>query len=271
MAETTDQSAASPESGEAGGGAAADIDKTAQSEGQTDSEIGPKELPAELEATRKELLRDYHKKTQALAEERKALEADLSRYKQDAESLYALSQQDWFRAAVSAEKNRRSGKATEISDEEFESIRSDKRAFQEFLGKREKSIVEGLESKFKADFESLSKSQQELLTSKEFDAAAKAYGQAFIDANEAGELDAYLEKDFDYETAFKLAMQDKGLVAKKAQAKESGSPKSGAVERTGMPAARGGLVVKAKNLDEAFDAAFEMARRGHKDYSIERS
>lgn len=267
---TEDQPTTEAEPGKAGGGEGAGIEPEAQPEGQAGSE-DTKELPKELEETRKQLLRDYHKKTQALAEERKTLESDSQRYRQDAEALYSLSQQEWFKNAVAAEKNRRNGRSLDISDEDFEAIKIDKRAFQDFLNKRDKSITEGLESKFKAEFESLSKEQQKFVTEKEFDIVAREYGQAFKDANEAGELEGYLKKDYDYETAFKLLMQDKGQVAKKASAKEPNSSKAGAVEKTGMPAVRGGPVAKAKNLDEALQAAFEMARKGQKDYKIERS
>lgn len=268
--ETGDQPKLNIEPGNAGGDGDKGIELEAQSEGHSDSEIGGKDLPKELEPTRRELMRDYHKKMQALADERKTIEADAGRYRQDAEALYSLSQQQWFKDAVAAEKNKRGGKA-EISDDDFEAIKSDKRAFQDFLNKRDKSLAEGLESKFKAEFENLTKEQQKFVTEKEFDGVVREYGQAFLDANEAGELEPYLEKDYDYETAFKLLMQDRGQVAKKASANGNGSEKTGITEKRGMPAPRGGPVAKAKNLNEALEAAFEMARRGQKDYKIERS
>ncbi len=224
-------------------------------------------LPKELEAKEKELMRAFHTKTQALAEKERTLAGEAEKYKQDATVLYDLTKQEWFKKAVELEKGRRSGAHQEMSDEDFESIRSDKKAFQNFLANRDKSIAESLKSEFKMEFEKLSKSQQELVTNKEFDTVANVYGDEFKQANDSDALDKYLDKGYDYETSFKLYMQDQGKVARKQDALPE-KRKSGAVEKSGMAQVRGGPVVKAKNLTEALDRAFDLARKGQKDYSF---
>lgn len=255
-----------------GGEETTDIEQSsdAQSDGQTDSKsediLHKKELPPELEATRKELLKSFHQKTQALS----AKEKEFERYASDAKMFYELGQEKWFKDAVAAEKARRAGATQEISDEEFETIRSNKKAFQDFLSRQNKAVAESLKSEFKGEFEKLSKNQKEILAEKEFDDVAGVYGQDFIEANDTNALDSYLDKGYSYEDSFKLYMQDQGKVAKKADSRPAPS-RSAVIEKRGAPSARGSAVVKAKNLDDALNRAFDLARKGQKDYRLEKA
>ena len=150
------------ESGNAGGGEGAGTGHQAP-ELETEKGLGV-EVPPELKEKEKELLRAFHSKTQALAERERTIGAEVEEYKRDAMALYDLAKQDWFKKAVETEKGRRTGKgsqAAEITEETFEALKSDKRAFQDFLAQRDKDIVDGLESRFRGEFEKLGKSQQQ--------------------------------------------------------------------------------------------------------------
>ena len=60
------------------------------------AQLGPDNLAPELEAQKKELLRDYHEKMQAIATEKKQLGGDLYKYKQHSGMLEKLMTQDLF-------------------------------------------------------------------------------------------------------------------------------------------------------------------------------
>lgn len=235
----------------------------------TDSLVA--ELPPELKEKEKELMRSYHEKTQALAREREALAGETTVYKQDAQALYELSKQEWFKQAVEAEKGRRSGKTMEMTPEQFEVIKADPRAFHEYLVSRDERRDAALKQQFANEISRLGNTQAELLASRELEAVTGKYGQEFTDAKNSQALKPYLDKNFDHETAFKLYMQDNGKVAgakKPAAPLTEAERRDASVERPGMPKVRGGPVVVANNLNEALDRAFDLARRGVKDYSF---
>ena len=257
------------ESGNAGGDSAEVI---AANSGSTQGDEGnqnTQELPPELKEKEKELLRGFHAKTQALAEKERMLQAELNTAKQDASALYDLSKQEWFKNAVESEKARRRGQATEITAEQFESLKSDPRAFSEYLSKRDQAVAASLKSQFQSELEKLTRTQSELLGSRAEAEAVGKFGDEYKQAKESGALAPYLDK-YEPEVAFKLYSQDQGKVAGKRAAAPAPNAKGGTVEKGGMVSARGGPVVEAKSLDDALDRAFDLARRGVKDYSIKR-
>lgn len=270
--EALDQAAADIESGKTGGDSEQTIEGQDHSTNTGDGKGLGKEVPPELKEKEKELLRAFHEKTQALAEDRRKMEAETTVHKQDAQAFYDLAKQDWFKAAVEAEKSRRQGRAVEITPEAFETIKNDPRAFADYLAKRDEAVAGSLKSQFKAELEKLGKSQQELVTSREKDSAAREFGEDFTVTEKAGELKAYLDEGLSYERAYKLYCQDQGKVAgAKKEAAPITQKKGGIVERSGMPQVRGGPVIKAKNLSEALDRAFELAAKGVKDYRFEKT
>lgn len=262
------------ESGDTGGGTSAIEENRDGQPGQTGTS-GEKladNLPPELETKHKELLKAFHEKTQKLADDRRQLELETARYKQDAEVLYGLADKQWFKKAIEDEKARRSGASMEISDDDLEAARTDNKAFRELLSRRDKAITESLRSEFKPEFDKLTEHQKELVTEREFDTVAEEYGADFRKANDEGLLDPYLNKGLDYESAFKLLEADNGRLAKKASRQESLiSKRSGSIEKTGMATTRGGPVHKVRNLDEAISRALELASRGQKDYRLEKA
>jgi hypothetical protein len=264
--EGLDQAAVeSAESGNAGGGAdGAAIDTTAGGSTQDGAGNHGAELtPEQLKEKEKELLRGFHSKTQALAEKERALD----QYVKDARAFYGLSDQQWFKQAVEAEKARRAGAGPDLSDEAFEALKSDKKAFLEYQSRRDKALVESVTSQFKPELEKLGKSQEELHANREFEGVAAKYGKAFKDANDTGALDSYLQKGLDYDTAFILHEQAHGRVAGKAPATPA-DRRGSITDKGGMSSARGGPVVKAKSLDDYLDRALDLIGRGSKDYRI---
>lgn len=230
-----------------------------------------KEVPPELAAKEKELMQAFHEKTQKLAEEKRRMEQEGSAYKQDAQALYELSKQDWFKTAIEAEKARRQGRALEINPDTFEALKNDPKAFSEYLAKRDQAVADSLKSQFKSEFEKLGRSQQEILVSREKESVASKFGEEFTAAEKNGDLTPYLQEGLSYERAYKLYCQDNGKIAgKKSEAPPSADRKTGAIEKGGMSRVKGGPVVKAKNLSEALDRAFELAAKGVKDYRFER-
>lgn len=252
----------------AGGDSGSDIETTKDSTqgGSGSSSLGVDGVPAELADKEKELLRAFHTKTQALAEKERQIREESNQYKQDAQAFYELSKQNWFKQAVEAEKALRSGAPAEIPDEAL----TDKRVLQEFLQKRDEAMMNRVKAQLAPELQKLGKSQADLLAERELSAAVTKYGDDFAKAKDDGSLAPYL-KEYDPETAYKLFCQDNGRVA--GVRKESGRSedrKATVVEKSGMGKARGGPVVKAANLSEALDRAFDLARRGVKDYNFER-
>src|SRR3990167_835923 len=130
-----------------------------QTDGQIvngDVKLDASNLPPELEETRKQLLRDYHAKTQKLSEENKKVsddrlrfERDLETFKTDSETLKRLLAQDWFNKAAEDERAKRSGKVDDmqLTDEQFEIVRNDKEAFRRFVTSIAERMVGKVEPK----------------------------------------------------------------------------------------------------------------------------
>ena len=249
----------------------------AKGEGETDGEAS---LSPELEEAKKNLLRDYHEKTQKLAEDRRLIEAQSEAFKRDAEFFQSLAQQDWFKQALKAEKARRSGQSSgpiDISDETFEKVREgDKRAFQEAVISMAKSIVDqrlaGLPSKEEVD---------QLKTDREFErlASDKDFTD-FREMNDKGLLDPFLQKNLDYESAYARAKLEQSRVSRGSEAERVRQEaekliqqrKTGAVHTTGTTQVRGGKVMKipkGTSFDQAFDDVFKAIEGGNKDLTVE--
>lgn len=266
-------------SGQTGEGMPADanaVGDVVQAGEQTanDQNLGPQDLPEELKETRKQLLRDYHDKTQKVAARGKQLESEWSQYKRDAETLYGIVDQPWFKSAIQEERTKRSGKMPdmELSDEQFSQVISDKGAFTKLVRQVAESIAE------RKVGEHLSPAQEELAQLKadrELDAITRRYSD-FEKLNEDGVFDEHLKAGFDYETAYKLYKFDQAEADSPAKVEQEAqrllqAKKDGSVGKAGVPKLTGAArVYKAKNLDEAFDQAWAAVQRGEHDARIER-
>lgn len=279
VAESVDQTAAASESGAhepTGGGSAAIIDdKTVNTDNSASANGEPldQEQPSpELEQTRKELLRDYHGKTQKLSTREKQLESEWGSYKKDAETLYGIMEQPWFKKAMADEKARRSGNAADLdlSDDQFVAALSDKTAFTKMVRQVAESIAE------RKVGEKLSPAQEELQALKadrEFQAVAAEHPD-LKKLNQDGLLDEYLKQGYSYAVAYKLYKFDHQESAEQVERKAQEllqTKKAGSVEKTGVPKLNGAAkVYKAKTWDQAFDRAWEALQRGETDARIER-
>ena len=176
----------------------------------------------------------------------------------------------WFQEAYNAEKGRRSGAVQELSDETFENIKNDKRAFQEYVQK----LAEGMVASKVG--ESLSKTQKKIKELEEEREVSALQGKHtdFKAIKESGGLDEFLDKGHDYESAYalyKLRNGSKDLrsdIEKEAEAILA-RRKAGAVEKSGTSLPAGaGEVIKAKNLDQALEGLFQAHAQGKKNVRV---
>ena len=224
--------------------------------------LGVGEVPPELKAKEKELMRAWHEKNQAAAERQRTLD-------EKQKALDGVYNQEWFRKALADERERRAGRVSELTPEAFEALKNDPRAFQEYFLKREEAMEANLKSQFAPEIEKLGKSQQELAASREYDSVKDKYGEEFVSANKEGALDKYIDKGFDYDVAFKLHMQDQGKVAG-AKQENPAARRAAAIEKGGLSKSRGGPIHKVGTLEDALSMAISLSQKGVKDFTLER-
>lgn len=243
-------------------------------QGDNSDELGPNNLPPELENTRKELLRDYHAKLQSSREDKLRFEAELQDKRAKAETLGNLFQQDWFKKALEDEKARRNGtfQETQMTDEQFELVKNDKTAFMKLVsGLAEKMVttkVDPVISNHQANLE-------DIQLEREFE-SAKGKFKDFESLNSKGALDSYLEEGYDFATAYKLYKADNikesdidARASEKARELLDES-RNGAISKGGLTKASGSRVLEASNFDDAFDQVFHAYERGEKDVKVNR-
>ena len=235
-----------------------------QSEGKADNQqgetIGPEKIPAELAETRKQLLADYHKKTQELANERKALEP----LKGESETLRKLMEADWFKQAYAAEKEARQGRVSQVPDEALSNVGLSREAFE--LVKS--SLAKEFEAKYGRQLSSTAQTVENLAMEKEFMTFAKANPDA-VDLRERGLLDPYLKKGADYELAYKAAKFDLEKIEGPARTQQKAAEilsakKAGSVDKGGIPKVTGQRIMqtKGKSLDQILTDLFHAESRG---------
>lgn len=246
-------------------------DNSVQPQGNDGNANQPENLPPELEGVKKKLFQDYHDKTQKLAVERRELEGKMKDLGTSQQVLSQLMEAGWFREAYQNEKARRSGQVSELTDEQFESVKNDKRAFHEYIRKQAEAIAE---SRMGPE---LGKTKQELKAiqhEREFDIVAKQYPD-FKALNDRGAFDDDLQKGFDYKTAYaryKLGdgSNDKSSIEREAE-RILAARKAGSVDRPGGPNPRGQRIIKAKKGDigGALDQLFAAHDRGETNLKLE--
>lgn len=256
----------------------ANIDPTSvqpQEAGNGDEQLGPSSLPPELEETRKQLLRDYHSKTQKLAEERGRYLTEKESLAQKAGILDQLMQKQWFQKASQEEQARLQGGGTQfdISDEEYQQAVTNKEAFKALVLKMNQQMLNGqVGPAIGAQNEVL----QDLKVNQELDQALNVHPeiQDLID-NDDPEFYQYLDQGFDYATAYEkyaFRNQSRGTPTENEPSQEEvlNQSRAGSIARSGLPQTRGNRIIEARNLDEAMDQAFEALSRGEKDFVIQK-
>lgn len=265
-----DQSANGAESGATGATGGGDVHQdigdngTVQSSGQdngADDVLG--DVPPELQEQRTKLLKDYHEKTQKIAAERRQMELRVKDLEYSDGLLKQVMVEPWFKKAYDDEKARRQGHAVpDLTDESYEQIKSDPRAFREYIHKYAESIVE---SKMGGKLNNADRELRELKLDREKERLGGKYSD-FKDALEAGHLDRYIKAGKDHETAYALYSLNEGKPRdSQRQIEEKAREvlqqrRAGAVGGTGVPSIRGERVIKAKNFDEFYDKAMEAAK-----------
>ncbi len=267
------QDQAAPESTartDGGGQAEANVGGTDVQPGQAGNAESAGALSPELEQTKKNLIRDYHEKTQRLAEEKRQLELERAGDREAADSFRGLAQQEWFKRAIQEEKARRSGALEDLTDEDFDALRTDKRAWTDKTRKLVERIVESRLGQVGQEVSNTRMSLEEIQHEREFNSIASKY-KDFEVLNEQGAFDEYLKSDpsITFKEAYALYKLDHPGNSSNGSAdieKEAvrllDEKKSGAVERNGVAQVRGKRIVKAKNYDDAFQKAWESVSRG---------
>jgi hypothetical protein len=242
-----------------------------ESNAASESLMDKTDLPPELEDTRKSLLKDYHAKMQAFAEKERQMQAETAAFKEDSQTLRQLAQTDWFRKALEAQRAERNGNgqaSLDLTDEQFETIRNDKRAFAEFVsGLAEKVAEKKFGPKLNATQEKLGRFEE----AKEIEQLSAKY-PGFSELKASGALDVHLKQGSDYKTAYALAMLDN---PQKSQSTKQADPqveaerllaakKNGSVPNSGLGTRGKAPVVNVKkgNLDDLMDKLGDLARKG---------
>ena len=254
-----------------GGGQAEAIGETrsvqATQEANADGEQEGNTLPPELAAKEKELMRGFHEKTQALAKRERELLADADKFKSESDTLQQLVQTEWFKKAAQAEKARRNGESQELTDEDFEAVRSDKRAFNDYLKRRDDS----LETRIKSEIARVAKATESLHEDRELERLEDKYGDDFKTLKSDGGLDKYLKQGYSYEDAFIKADFEANRSTRTQKLSEEAqrlitAKKAGSVDKPGVTRVSGSQVFKAKNksFSDVFDRVMEAARQGQR-------
>lgn len=245
-------------------------DSGTQSDSASDSQDLGQAVPPELEETKKNLLRDYHEKMASVKQEKEQFQSELAVARKDSATLQRLLQQEWFKQAVESEKARKAGSplSFELTDDQFEAARTDKRTFLELTKQIAQKVIE---STVGDKLSHLSERTEALSSDREFERTAREYGDEFKTFKDAGKLDSYLKQGYDYETAFakaKLAERGKSPddVSKKAE-ELLRQRKQQVTEKDGKRAS-GSRVIKAKTFDEAISRSLDALLQGDKDFKL---
>lgn len=234
--------------------------------------LGTHDLPPEMQEVQKKLMQDYHAKTQKLAEKTRQFEGELSQHKNNSQILGQLMDQDWFKKAYEQEKNKRNGGivAEDLSDEQFDAIRNDKRAFADYLRKFAETVAE---NRVGTKLNNTEAELRALKTDRVKDQLGATY-KDFKPAFDAGHLDKYLSQGSSLESAYALwKVKEAGATSKNDVLGEAerllAARKAGAVERPGSAQPRGAeRVYKARSLHDALDVAFKARERGETNFRI---
>ena len=255
-----------------GGGAPEGIGETdgVQPEGEArgnaeQESIGPDNLSPELEEQKKNLLKDYHAKTQALAGKERELSSRAEEGERVSKTFQKLLNQDWFKKAYADFKAGRQAQAFEVTDEQFQAAVQDKRAFQELLDKRVEAIIQAKYGERLAQYD---QELGELRGNSEVKDLKDSY-KDFGDYHADGSLKPYLNKGYDMKAAYALAKLDAGKTGGEQQVQKGvqerlQTMKKGAVATRGVAKVTGSPVLKVKKGEDPwsiFDKMFEASMK----------
>ena len=222
-------------------------------------------LSPELEETRKQLMADYHSKTQKLAEEKRQLESQMSGFQEKAGMLDKLLGQDWF---VKALESRRGGQQEPgLSQEELERAgigQEQMSAFEKIIQARMKSELQKLEPTLKAHNAEI----REMKLEKERGVFRKVYPDfAQVEKSEAYQK---LEAQHGPKTAYALARLEVSPQSSTQEAERIlAARKAASVAKGGPTKVDGKKVFKSRNFRETLGILKDVIESGGSADSVE--
>lgn len=215
-------------------------------------------LSPELEETRKQLMADYHSKTQKLAEEKRQMEAKMQGFQEKASMLDNLLTQDWF---VKVLEGRRNGQQDPgLSQEELE---------QAGIGKETASALDKIvQARLDAALRKLEptlKSHNAELRELKLEKERAVFRKVYPDFSKVEETEAYkkLEAQHGPKTAYALARLEVSPQSSTQEAERIlAARKAASVAKGGPTRVEGRRVVKSKSLDETLNILGDVLRAG---------
>lgn len=274
-----DQTATDIESGaDATGGDAADIDENADLQSSQDDKdaqaVADANLPPEVIEAKKNLVKDYHAKTQKLAKQQRLFESENASFKQDAEFFRSLAKQPWF---VEAYDSQRKGKVEEfnLSKEEFDEATTSPDAMAKIM---RRAFETWGKSMFGNELGQTKQTLIKLQEQQEISQLSVKYPD-FKPMLDSGELRGYLDKGQGFASAYALAkLEDGGPDALEDEAKAEAAAekllkkkKAAAVSKGGVATPKGARIVKAKSFEDAFDQVLALRMKGVTEVKVERA
>mgnify|MGYP001612481006 CR=1 FL=1 len=247
----------------------------AQDDGGTSSaeDGSAQNLSPELEATRKELMRDYHSKMQTIKEDRLRFETESEKLKTANSTLEQLMQQEWFKNAANAERARRQGQITDfnLTEEQFEAAKTDKSAFLKLVQTVADQVASARVGKVEPELGDTRKRLDAMATDRDLErVASNPKYKDFKALNDKGALDVYLKKGHDFETAYaKYKLEHPSAPAAAPITDED--KRSGSVSAGGATQVRGQRVIEAKNFEDAWDQVWAAHEAGEKNVKVVRA
>lgn len=219
-------------------------------------DIGPKELPKELEPVKEQLLKDYYAKTREVAEQKRGLESVQEKARLLEELWNYPRFQEWYKA----EQSHTQTPQQSLTEEQMTEFQQNPQKLQEYIDSR-------IEQKYGSSMNQTQEQLENIRLDKEFDSMATKYSD-FDAINDAGLLDPYFDRGLDVKAAYAEYKLDNpgnvnANVAKKA-AEIVNKSQLGSTEKPTGVTHPGAKVFKPKSLNEAMDIAFNATGKGEK-------
>ncbi len=203
-------------------------------------------LPAEVEETRKQLMKDYHAKTQALAEKTRQMEAQMSGFQEKATMLDNLLKQEWFVETLEARRNGKNGQAQGLSAEELEKVGISPEQAATF----EKIVQAKVDAQVRQLVPELKKHRSELEEIR-LEKAKAEFAKGHPDFDQVTKSEAFKKhsENYDFKAAYALARMESGPQSSTQEAERIlAARKAASVLKGGPTKVDGKKVVKSRDF-----------------------
>jgi len=231
--------------------------KPATEDGQEDF-VG--NVPKELETFKKDILKAFYKKTEALAAQRKEIESVKSKAEL-MEQLYNYPKfREWYEHEQKVISGEAPAKEETMSEEQLEELKSDPVKFQKYMMDQMNNLIESkLGNGVKQTQAQLEEMRERMEVEKEYKTTSSKFSD-FDDLSTTGLLDDYLDKGFSYEEAYKMYKFDNQSDPERVRkVKEGSTQKPSPMHSQGSE-----VIVKGKSFDDVFDNMFSAKAAGKK-------